>query len=44
MEINIDTCALEREIDMHMYHLYNLTLEEAHIIDSIITKEEWKKS
>ena len=44
MEINIDACALEREIDMHMYHLYNLTLEEVRIIDPTITEEEWKRS
>jgi hypothetical protein len=34
---------LEREIDLLVYHLYNLTLEEVHIIDPAITEEEYNK-
>jgi hypothetical protein len=39
-----DTSKLEREIDLLVYQLYNLTLEEVQIIDSTVTEEEWKKS
>ena len=35
---------LEREIDLLVYHLYNLTLEEVRIIDPTVTEEEWKKT
>lgn len=38
-----DTEALEREIDMRVYKLYGLTLEEAQIIDESITAEEFDK-
>jgi len=37
----IDKC--EREIDMRVYKLYDLTLEEAQIIDANVTAEEFEK-
>jgi TaqI-like C-terminal specificity domain/Eco57I restriction-modification methylase len=38
-----DTSIYEREIDTMVYHLYNLSLEEARIIDPTVTEEEWEK-
>ncbi len=38
-----DTSVLERENDLLVYHLYNLTLKETRIIDPAITEEEYKK-
>jgi len=34
---------LERKIDLLVYHLYNLTLEETHIIDPTVTEEEYHR-
>lgn len=39
-----DTSMLEHQIDLLVYHLYGLTFEEAQIIDSNLTKEEFEKS
>ena len=36
-----DTSMLEHQIDLLVYHLYGLTFEEAQIIDSNLTKEEF---
>ena len=38
-----DTEALEREIDMRVYKLYGLTLEEAQIIDASVSAEDFDK-
>ena len=38
-----NTESLEREIDMRVYKLYDLTLEEAQIIDASATAEEFEK-
>lgn len=38
-----NTESLEREIDMRVYKLYDLTLEEAQIIDASVTAEEFEK-
>lgn len=37
-----DTTALEREIDLMVYHLYNLDFEEVLIIDPTVTEAEFK--
>lgn len=39
---NQDTTALEREIDLLVYALYDLTLDEVHIIDKTVTEEEYR--
>ncbi len=38
-----DTSILEQEIDLLVYHLYNLTLEEVRIIDPTVTEEEYRR-
>lgn len=38
-----DTSKEERLIDVMVYHLYNLTYEEAKIIDATLSEEEWEK-
>ena len=38
-----DTEAIEREIDMRVYKLYGLTLEESQIIDASVTAEDFDK-
>lgn len=37
-----DTTTLEREIDLLVYALYDLTLDEVHIIDKTVTEEEYQ--
>lgn len=37
-----DTSALERKIDMMVYHLYGLTLEEARVVDASVGEEEFE--
>ena len=39
-----DTSALEHQIDLLVYHLYDLTFEEAKIIDKSLTKEEFENT
>jgi hypothetical protein len=39
---NQDTTTLEHEIDLLVYALYDLTLEEVHIIDKTVTEEEYR--
>ena len=38
-----DTSILERTIDILIYKLYELTLEDSQIIDPTLTQEEWDK-
>lgn len=38
-----DTSKWEKQIDLMVYHLYNLTYEEAKIIDAELSEEEWEK-
>ena len=38
-----DTTKWERQIDLMVYHLYNLTYEEAKIIDAELSEEEFEK-
>ena len=38
-----DTTKWERQIDLMVYHLYNLTYAEAKIIDAELSEEEWEK-
>jgi hypothetical protein len=38
-----NTVKYERQIDTMVYHLYDLTIEEARIIDPTVTEEEWEK-
>ncbi|HPD66418.1 MAG TPA: class I SAM-dependent DNA methyltransferase, partial [Bacteroidia bacterium] len=38
-----DTTALERQIDILVYHLYELTFEEAKIIDPELSEEDFEK-
>ena len=38
-----DTSAEERQIDLLVYRLYNLTFEEAKIIDNTLTEEEFNR-
>jgi hypothetical protein len=40
---DFNTDKLEKKIDIIVYHLYNLTYEEANIIDSELTSEEFQK-
>ena len=40
---NIDTLNLEREIDILVYKLYELTFEDSQIIDPTLIQEEWGK-
>jgi methylase of polypeptide subunit release factors len=37
-----DSSLYEHQIDLMVYHLYDLTLEEARVIDASVTEEEWK--
>ncbi|MBI5476424.1 MAG: hypothetical protein HY964_06775 [Ignavibacteriales bacterium] len=39
-----NTTALEREIDLLVYRLYNLTYEEAKVIDPALSEEEFNRS
>jgi adenine-specific DNA-methyltransferase len=39
----VDTTQLEHQIDIAVYHLYNLTYEEAKIVDPELSKEEFEK-
>lgn len=41
--LQANTESLEREIDIRVYKLYGLTLEEAQIIDASVTAEEFDK-
>lgn len=38
-----NTSSRERQLDIMVYHLYNLTYEEAKIIDATLSEEEWEK-
>ena len=38
-----DTTSLEHEIDVMVYHLYGLSYEEALVIDSSLSKEDFDK-
>lgn len=38
-----NTALWEREIDIRVYHLYNLTLTEAQLIDATLTEEEFNQ-
>ena len=38
-----DTEAFEREIDIRVYKLYGLTLEESQVIDASVTAEDFDK-
>lgn len=40
---NISSESVEREIDVMVYHLYELSYEEALIIDSELSLEDWEK-
>jgi adenine-specific DNA-methyltransferase len=40
---NADTSLLEREVDIKMYHLYNLNFEDAKLIDETLTEIEFKE-
>jgi adenine-specific DNA-methyltransferase len=40
---DVDTSDPERQIDLQVYHLYNLTLQEVQLIDSSVTEAEWNK-
>jgi 23S rRNA G2445 N2-methylase RlmL len=40
---NANTSKLEKQIDIMVYHLYNLTYEEAKIIDPELSEEEFEK-
>ena len=40
---NADTSDWEREIDLYVYYLYGLTLEEAQMIDRTVTAKEFEK-
>jgi tRNA1(Val) A37 N6-methylase TrmN6 len=39
---NLDTSALEYQIDVMVYHLYDLTYEEACVIDNGLSKEDFE--
>lgn len=41
LDLQGDTLNLERKIDILVYKLYELTLEDSQIIDPTLTKEEW---
>lgn len=41
--LSADTSAEERQIDLLVYRLYNLTFEEAKIIDNTLTEEEFNR-
>lgn len=38
-----NTSSRERQLDIMVYHLYNLTYDEAKIIDATLNEEEWEK-
>ena len=38
-----DTSKEERQIDIMVYHLYSLTYDEAKLIDTQLTQEEFSK-
>lgn len=38
-----DTTSWEREIDIRVYHLYNLSFDEAKLIDKTLTEEEFNR-
>jgi hypothetical protein len=40
---NANTSSRERQIDIMVYHLYNLTYDEAKIIDAELSEEEFEK-
>lgn len=42
-KLNESTFLLENQIDINIYHLYDLTYEEACIIDPNLSKEDWEK-
>jgi adenine-specific DNA-methyltransferase len=42
-DANVNTSDLERQIDLEVYHLYNLTLAEVQLIDNSVTEAEWNK-
>ncbi|WP_213188997.1 Eco57I restriction-modification methylase domain-containing protein [Cloacibacterium caeni] len=42
-KIGVDTSELEHQIDVMVYHLYNLSYEEACVIDESLTKEDFNK-
>ena len=37
-----DTCSLDGQLDIMVYHLYNLTFDEAKIIDAELSEEEFE--
>lgn len=41
---DVDTSDIEREIDLKVYHLYELTFREVQMIDPSVTEEEWTRS
>lgn len=41
--LNKTTVQLERQVDVIVYHLYNLTYEEAKVIDPALNEEEFEK-
>ncbi|MFM2385888.1 MAG: hypothetical protein RL660_645 [Bacteroidota bacterium] len=40
---NADTSVLEHQIDVMVYHLYNLNYQEACIIDPTLSKADWER-
>ena len=44
--LSADTSALEQQIDLLVYHLYNLTYDEVLIVnpETPITKEEYERT
>lgn len=41
---NMDkTLLMKSGIDVLVYHFYNLTYEDAKVIDPALTEEEWKR-
>ena len=43
INLNANTSHWEREIDIRIFHLYNLTFQEANLIDETLTMEEFKQ-
>jgi hypothetical protein len=40
---DVNTSDLERQIDLEVYHLYNLSFTEVQLIDNSVTEAEWNK-
>ena len=38
---DIDTSKIERDIDLQVYRLYNLSLHDVQLIDPTVTEDEW---